>query len=421
MEEYAATVTLYYRSPLILFGITPAMKDSILEKIDQGDSLSPNDLEAVALTVDSMLRDGEEDSVSFMDAFQILRDAALELKNLKCAAVFGATVLYFTSDRRPIAKALSLLAFSAREGLGGAAYPLSGWYADRIKQRDLDRFDDTESHLFDPSFKLPRGNAKVAFPKTLDECRKEATQWAFFGLSEQIFECDETFDVTPPSPKEVSGHLDDLEKAALGGSFAAKTLLTDHFFRIGASPDDHTHGIRMLRTLVNKGHEAFDCFALSKALEQTIGEQPDATPEEVFKWCLQAAEGGCAPAMRELSFLYQEGRGVEKNSRLSYKWLRRGAEAGDGTCRLLWGKTLLETAETPAEKREAVRWIRAAAEEDDIAFAWLTLADCYTTGEGLYVNKKKAAACRKRAEALWGGDETVESDPPDEKPPSPAP
>ena len=71
---------------------------------------------------------------------------------------------------------------------------------------------------------------------------------------------------------------------------------------------------------------------------------------------------------------------------------------------LFLGLILLENAQTKADARDAVRWIRRAAEEGGIPGAWAMMSRIYTTGLGLYVNKKKAAECLKRAKALgWRG------------------
>ena len=395
---------LVYRTPLVDFGITPLMKEMILDKAAKGDALSPDDLEALALARDSQFLKGELGDGETTAAIQDLGDAAREPGGTKSAAVYGAAILSLFIRRALVSDRLSWLARAALDGLAGAAFPLAGWYADRVAERDLGLFPDLDLPGFESGYEPAPGRPPVAFPQNLAECVEQAFLWSLAGLAEKVFECDEILAGLPVPDELVDQHVDLLEKAVAADSFAAKRLLAGHLFRENASAAEHARGLGLFRELAQDGSPD-DFFALSLALKETVGEQPGSTPEEAFEWCRKAAEGGIAPAMRELGLHYGEGFGAEKDQGLSVKWMCDAADAGDGEARLITGALLLDAAKTPKEAREAVSWIRLAAEENDVPAAWAQLARAYETGLGLYVNKKKSAACLKRARELgWKPD-----------------
>lgn len=414
MNENSEMKRLFYRSPLLRFGITPLMKKMTLEKAAKGETATSDDWEALALARDSQFSSGELDEDAFSEAIDELGDAARDTGETKCAAVFGAAILSGFTRRSFVAEGLSWLARAVHDGLPDAAFPLAGWYADRAEENDLSDFPDFDPPGFEQGYEPKRGCPPVQFPETRAECVERAFYWSLVGLASELDECDECLERIPWTDDLAEQYADLLEKAAATPwAFAAKRILAGRLLRKQASSKEHARGLALFRELAKDGTPD-DFFALSMALKETIGEQADSTPEEAFKWCLKAAEGGIPTAMRELSFLYDEGLGVERNPELACKWMCDGAEAGDGACRLMAGKMLFDIAKTPKDFREAVRWIRAAAEEDDIPGAWAMLSDIYTTGSGLYVNKKKAADCLKRAKALgWEPDsETTKNNTP---------
>ena len=389
------TPYLYYYSPLLTYLVTPLKKEMFLEQRKRGDTLPEKEWDTLALVSDEQYLDKE---IDLADVINEVEEGARKHGSRLCAAVLGAYYLGHSFWRKHSVDGLSWLARAVHEGVHSAAYPLAEWYANRASQRDLQGFVEYDAPFtsrYDPTPDCP----PVPFPKNRAECLDRTVFWALTGLSEQIYECEEALDKIGLSDDLVAPHYDLLRKAAQTDSVMAKGVLATYLFRDGTSAEEHAEAIGLLRAIAGHGVPR-EIYLLSMFLKDTVGELPDSTSEEAFQLCLKAAEGGYPAAMRELSFLYEDGFGTEKNHQLSVKWLADGAEAGDGECRLLVGKMLLSVANTPKERREAVNWIRMAAEENDDPVAWAILAEHFETGDGLYKSKKQAHYCRKRAEAL---------------------
>ena len=136
------------------------------------------------------------------------------------------------------------------------------------------------------------------------------------------------------------------------------------------------------------------------AIESCPEDCRGTTPADAVKWYLAAAENGLPEAMHWLGVHLEKGDLVPADRDKAAEWFRKGAEAGEGNCQFFHGSILLENAQSDKDCREAARWIRRAAEENDVPGAWVMMSRFYTTGIGLYVNRKKAAACLKRAKEL---------------------
>ncbi len=361
-------IPLYY-SPLSSYGITPLKKDMFLEAWERGDELPNEEWDTLALVRESQFFD---DKIDIEDILDDLEEGARDHGSHLCAAV--------------------------HEGVQSAAYPIAAWYANRARMRDLAAFKDVDpdqSSCYDPTPECPQ----VPFPRNRAECLEQALFWTLNGLANDIWEC-ETILPDLDAPDELIAKYEDLlRKASQTPPPAPRRLLACYLMRDGTSARDHAEAISLLRDVASDG-DAHDKLVLAMALKECMDELPDSTPREVFRLCLEAAEAGDPSAMRELSYHYGDGFGTEKDGKLSAKWLSDGAEAGDGECRLLAGTILLDAAKTTKERREAVDWIRLAAEENDIPAAWALLADHFETGDGLYKSKKQALHCRKRAAEL---------------------
>ena len=391
---------LYYYSPLDSYAITPARKEMFLKLWERGGDLPDTEWDTLALVRDEQYIDDEIDLDEMIDEVE---EGARKHGSHLCAAVFGAALLGDCTRRKDVGDGLSWLARAVHEGVKSAAYPLAEWYADRAFLRDLSNFTEDNAPFtshYDPTPDCP----PIPFPRNHDECLDRLLFWALTGISEQIDECEAAFDKIELSDELLAPHYELLRKAAQTDSLLAKGVLASYLFRDGTSPSDHAEAIGLLRTMTEKGAPR-DLYLLSAFLRNTVGELSDSTPEEAFQLCRKAAEGGYPAAMRELGLHYQDGFGTEKNAELSVKWLCDGAEAGDGEARYLVGMTALNAATTPKERREAVKWIRMAAEENDFPPAWAELAEHFETGDGLYKSKKQARDCRKRAAELgWEPD-----------------
>lgn len=419
MQRNPDLPTLFHISPLVLHKATQATKDALFEKLSRHEPLAGDDWSVFAIVADEKAGTGNPHAMA--GAIASLLPGARIHANPLCEAALGATGLAVFTCKESVSDCLSWLARAHGEGIAGAALPLAKWYTDRVAFRDLSSFRDEKppEALYDATEAFPR----VPFPETEAECMAKACSWALKGIGGGISECEDAFDVLPAA----DDLLPSLDYALICQIAAAESLPAKRFaalwlFRDGSSAREHEEAIALLRGIVAAGEKAEaenrenrnggdgeedgedtelelarDRFRLACALCDTADERSFSPAEEAFGLFRKAAEGGLPEAMRELSFAYEDGMGTPPDRKLSVKWLCDGAEAGDGTCRLLAGHMLLEAARTPKEKRDAAGWIRLAAEENDVAAAWAFLADLYAKGGILPKSHKRAIQARKRA------------------------
>ena len=56
---------------------------------------------------------------------------------------------------------------------------------------------------------------------------------------------------------------------------------------------------------------------------------PPNAADQAVRWFRKAAEQGYARGQASLGFMYEKGRGVEKDENLALEWYRKAAEQGD--------------------------------------------------------------------------------------------
>ncbi len=265
---------------------------------------------------------------------------------------------------------------------------------------------------YEPTPKCP----PVPFPTDSHDCLRQAWVWALRGTAAGSRACAAKLAGFALPPDILFADPELLDLAAATGETTARLVAAQYHFRNRASCSERKKAVQEFRELAEGGNA---CAAYLLAMTSQTGA--GITPEESVRWFEVAAEAGFPNAMLTLGCMYQTGTNVPKDEEKSADWHRRGAEAGQLVCCFHHGVNLLAAASSSSKNlrndlREASRWIRRAAEEGNVAAAWAFMADMYTTGIGLYVNKKKAAECRKRAEALgWRRD----SNTPPPSPPSP--
>ena len=119
------------------------------------------------------------------------------------------------------------------------------------------------------------------------------------------------------------------------GCIAAVSL---SLFRI--PPQDKAKGMGLLEQLVAHGH-GWACFVLGTLLlqEHNIPGGDAAQVARAFQLFHKAAEANVAPAMKNLSNLYELGVGTTKDAGKALEWLRKAAKSGDPSAQvgLLWG------------------------------------------------------------------------------------
>ena len=108
--------------------------------------------------------------------------------------------------------------------------------------------------------------------------------------------------------------------------------------------------------------------------------------------------------MALLATAYSEGVRVSKDSKTGRMFLIEAAEHGDISSQYLLGIALLDAADVN-DKREGLRWVRAAADQD-LPSAHRLLANLYEEGAaGIVLDKSQARFHRRRADELDRGDE----------------
>lgn len=102
------------------------------------------------------------------------------------------------------------------------------------------------------------------------------------------------------------------------------------------------------------------------------------------------AEQGDALAQGTLGVMYQEGQGVQQNSREAEKWFRKASEQGEVHSQYVLGKLYDEGKGVPQDYQEAVKWYRKAAEQG-LAAAQGDLGVMYEKGQGVPQDAQEAA------------------------------
>ena len=93
------------------------------------------------------------------------------------------------------------------------------------------------------------------------------------------------------------------------------------------------------------------------------------------------AEQGDARAQFNLSFMYEDGRGVSQNYAEAVKWYRRAALQGWALAEYSLGQMHRDGQAVPQDYAEAAKWYRKAAEQGN-AYAQYSLGLMYHDGVG---------------------------------------
>ncbi len=111
----------------------------------------------------------------------------------------------------------------------------------------------------------------------------------------------------------------------------------------------------------------------------------------------QQAVNGNADAMFTLGSLYLEGRAVMQDDAIAAKWLRKGADAGNGLAMNALGIIRLTGRGGQArDNAEAFRWFLAAAEKG-VPQAMLQTGASYAMGRGTAIDRPQAIGWLRRA------------------------
>ena len=372
-----------------------ARAEAFMANIDSQKTLANPDWDIIAIYWENQFLNKSVNDIE--SAFMILEVGA-RAGNRHCAAVLGTAIIFLYSRRQVVADGLSWLARAAEEGVTDAHYALLRWYSRRWNANDLRDYEDVDLGL-DSCYEPTKKSPPVPFPSGREDCIRQAWFWALRGTVAGCKLCAEKVAGFDLSPEIRYSDIDLLRKAAATGNPSARLAYARYAYREDSSAKERRKAADTLRELAEDGFaEAQLSYAM--AIESGPEDCRGTTPADAVKWYLAAAENGLPEAMRWLGVHLEKGDLVPADRDKAAEWFRKGAEAGEGNCQFFHGSILLENAQSDKDCREAARWIRRAAEENDVPGAWVMMSRFYTTGIGLYVNRKKAAACLKRAKEL---------------------
>ncbi|WP_341023333.1 tetratricopeptide repeat protein [Brevundimonas diminuta] len=182
--------------------------------------------------------------------------------------------------------------------------------------------------------------------------------------------------------------------------------LAEEFSPGGQLPQDHAEALTWCRRAAETG----DAYAMRNMAWIYEEGRLDLAEDhaEALKWHRRAAETGDAYAMRNMAWIYEEGRlDLAEDHAEALKWHRRAAETGDASAMrnmaLIYEEGRLGLAEDHAE---ALKWYRRAAETGD-AYAMRNMALIYEEGR---LAEDRAEALKWYRRAAETGDASAMRD-----------
>lgn len=141
------------------------------------------------------------------------------------------------------------------------------------------------------------------------------------------------------------------------------------------------------------------------ALGLYYDEGPNADWKEAEKWYRLAAAQGIVDAQFELGCHYAPlsilaGEDFNANSDIeeAVRWFKPAAEQGHAGAQLRLGDYYYDGIGVPRDKKQAVKWLRLAAEQKDLSPKWASLAEMRWSGLALFDDKMSLEFSRFRAE-----------------------
>ena len=117
---------------------------------------------------------------------------------------------------------------------------------------------------------------------------------------------------------------------------------------------------------------------------------------ESVKWFRKAAEQGHAEAQYKLGKMYEDGRGVEQDSKKAIEWYQKAADRGLHGALYTLGKMYEDGRGVEQNNRKAVEWYWKAAEQHSIGAPY-KLGEMYEYGKGVEQNDEEAVKWYFRA------------------------
>ena len=165
-------------------------------------------------------------------------------------------------------------------------------------------------------------------------------------------------------PKNVQKAEDLLTKSAQGGN--AEAMFGLGFLKMSgeAGPKNENQAIEWFRKGATAGSLKAK-FNLGLMLRQ--GKTIQLSNDESLRMLHEAADGGLLEAQAYLGQLYFTGdKLMERDRKLSYRFAREAAEAGEPACQNIIGIFLRDGSDDPKiakNRNEAIEWFRRSAEK----------------------------------------------------------
>ena len=125
----------------------------------------------------------------------------------------------------------------------------------------------------------------------------------------------------------------------------------------------------------------------------------------------QAYEAGYAEGAKQLSWMYEEGVGIEADPVKAHKWMLNAAERGDRTAEIQVGMNYLRGNGTSVDKITAIKWFKTAANQGS-RIAMTCVGDAFKYGWGVEKDEIQAVLWYEKAIAPQTHDSGKKEDEP---------
>ncbi len=178
-------------------------------------------------------------------------------------------------------------------------------------------------------------------------------------------------------------------KAADAGNVIAMSALSRLYANGQGVPKDAQKSFEWAKKAA-EADTADEFMAFDLAMKYVNGNGTWLDFFEAAHWFRKAADKGLPIAMQLLGQLYDQGKGLAKNTERAFEWKLKAAKAGLAVAMHHVGYYYLLGIGVSANPVEAKRWWEKAASAGE-AEAMYILAELYEEGKGVAVNPKIAA------------------------------
>ena len=150
--------------------------------------------------------------------------------------------------------------------------------------------------------------------------------------------------------------------------------------------DYKVEATKWFRKAAEQGHTEAQ-YKLGKMYEDGRGVEQDS--KKAIEWYQKAADRGLYGALYTLGKMYEDGSGVEQDSRKAIEWYRKAAQQRHTTAQYKLGEIYEYGKGVEQNDEEAVKWYRKAAKQRS-AKNWQKLSEMYDAGRGIGPDDEEA-------------------------------